>query len=127
MKHPHRNRARSLRRNQTDAELRLWLCLRNRRLAGWKFKRQHPVGRYIADFACVEAQIIVEADGSQHAANADDDARRTAYLESRGWVVLRFWNNDILQRTESVLEVIAAALRTAEIRKSAPSPPHPGG
>ncbi len=91
----------------TDAELRLWRLLRDRRLSGFKFRRQVPVGPYIVDFLCVGAKLIVEADGSQHAESLRDKAR-DAYLESQGWKVLRFWNNEVLQNREGVLETIFA-------------------
>ena len=96
-----------LRRNATDAEHRLWRHLRNRNLGGFKFRRQVTIGPFIADFACVEARLIVEADGGQH--TSESDARRTASLEGQGWKLLRFWNNDILQQTEAVLETILLA------------------
>ena len=105
--------ARALRANQTDAETRLWLRLRDRRLAGAKFRRQAAIGPYIADFACFPARLIVELDGGQHAQDADADAARTAWLEGQGFRVLRFWNNDVLANTEGVLERILEALRDA--------------
>jgi very-short-patch-repair endonuclease len=91
----------------TDSELRLWRLLRDRRLSGFKFRRQVPVGPYIVDFLCVGAKLIVEADGSQHAESLRDNIR-DAYLASRGWKVLRFWNNEVLQNREGVLETIFA-------------------
>jgi len=100
--------ARQLRRNMTDAERRLWYQLRDRRLLGWKFRRQAPIGPYIADFACVEAGLVVEVDGGQH--DPAMDAGRTRFLEARGFTTLRFWNNDVLTRTDAVLEAICAAL-----------------
>ncbi len=102
-------RARELRRDATDAERRLWAALRDRRLRGHRFRRQHPIGDYIVDFACTRHRIIVEADGGQHAGN-DADKRRTAWLESEGWRVLRFWNNDILANTEVVVQTILEKL-----------------
>ena len=90
------NRARELRRNQTDAELRLWGYLRARRLLGAKFRRQVPIGRYIVDFLCKELGLIVEADGGQHTEQEIYDARRTAWLEAQGYTVIRFWNVDIM-------------------------------
>jgi very-short-patch-repair endonuclease len=101
--------ATELRRNTTDAERRLWAALRDRRLAGYKFRRQHPIGPFIVDFACTRHGLIVEADGGQHQEDPCD-ARRTAWLESRGWRVLRFWNNDILANTEGVVSTILEAL-----------------
>jgi primosomal protein N' (replication factor Y) len=97
-----------LRRDATDAERRLWAALRARRLAS-KFRRQHPIGRYVVDLACIEARLVVEADGGQHADSAWDVVR-TRYLERGGWRVIRFWNNDILGNTEGVLLTIMAAL-----------------
>ena len=112
-------RARRLRRDQTDAERRLWLRLRDRRLSGWKFKRQVPIDRYIADFCCSDAHLIIELDGGQHSMNAEADAKRTAVLESCGYLVLRFWNNDVLKNMDGVMEEILATL------SQTPSAPHP--
>ena len=94
----------------TDAERRLWACLRGRRLVGYKFRRQHPLGPFIVDFACIEHRLVIEADGGQHA-DSKADARRTAWLERHGWRVLRFWNPDILKSTEGVQEMILEALK----------------
>jgi very-short-patch-repair endonuclease len=101
--------ARNLRRDATDAERRLWSALRDRRLRGYRFRRQHPIGDFIVDFACTRHRLIVEADGSQHSDNVAD-LRRPAWLESEGWRVLRFWNNDALANTDGVVEVILRAL-----------------
>ncbi len=106
-------RSRALRAASTDAERKLWSLLRGRGLGGFKFRRQFPVGRYVADFACVEAKLIVEADGGQHEANAAHDAERTAFLETGGWRVIRFWNTDILQNIEGVALAILAELELA--------------
>ena len=103
--------ARDLRRLSPDAEFRLWTALRSRHLAGYKFRRQHPIGPFIVDFACTRRRLVIEADGSQHIGNAADDEKRTAWLRRHGWRVLRFWNSDILTNTEGVLESILAALR----------------
>ena len=108
-------RARRLRRDQTEAERVLWQHLRDRRLLGWKFRRQHRVGPYFADFACAEGHLIVELDGSQHLAQRRRDDARTRFLETRGFRVLRFWNDDVLRDTANVLHTIIAAL--------APHPP----
>jgi len=99
-------RSRALRRNQTDAEARLWHHLRDRRLAGCKFRRQVPLGPYFADFACAEKCLIIELDGGQHAELAARDAQRSAYLQQRGFTVLRFWNDQVLRETDAVLEEI---------------------
>jgi len=102
--------AASLRKQMTDAEHRLWHRLRRRQLNGYKFRRQYPVGPFIADFACIDAGLIVEVDGGQHNEERARDEARTRFLESRGFKVLRFWNNDVLQQTDACLEVIASAL-----------------
>jgi very-short-patch-repair endonuclease len=106
-------RSRALRATSTDAERKLWSILGNRRLDGFKFRRQVPIDRYFADFACVEARVIVEADGGQHLTNAAYDAERTAALERAGWHVLRFWNTDILQDIDGVGRDILAELKLA--------------
>ncbi len=98
--------ARQLRKTQTDAERRLWQLLRNRSVAGCKFRRQHPVGPYICDFVCIDRQLVIEVDGGQHATQIVNDETRTAYLESKGFTVVRFWNHEVLTRTEAVLERI---------------------
>jgi very-short-patch-repair endonuclease len=105
-------RARDLRQSATTAEVRLWSALRHRRLAGYRFRRQHPIGPYIVDFACTRHMLIVEADGGQHAENPQDE-RRTKWLEKQGWRVLRFWNNDILANSTGVVETVLRALRGA--------------
>src|SRR5215813_12591253 len=94
--------ARKLRQAQTDAERRMWMLLRDRRLSGFKFRRQHPVGAYIADFCCLEARLIIEIDGGHHASNQDADVARSRVLESAGYRVLRFWNNEVLGNTAGV-------------------------
>ncbi|WP_232019254.1 endonuclease domain-containing protein [Sulfuritortus calidifontis] len=91
--------------------------MRNRQLEGCKFRRQHAIGPYIADFVCLEAALILELDGGQHAAATSEDARRTAYLQRQGFRVLRFWNNEVLGNLAGVLEVIRQALL-----KARPSP-----
>ena len=102
-------RARELRRDATDAERRLWSALRDHRLRGYRFRRQHLIGDFIVDFACTRHRLIIEADGGQHAEN-EADLRRTAWLEVEGWRVLRFWNNDVLANTEGVVQTILAKL-----------------
>ena len=110
--------ARRLRRNQTDVERVLWFRLRDRRLNGLKIKRQVPIDKYVVDFCCAEARLIIELDGGQHATR--DETNRTAVLEAMGYLVLRFWNNDVLQNTEGVLEeILTAANRHPQ------EPPHP--
>jgi len=93
-----------LRKEMTDAERRLWQYLRGGRLEGHKFRRQHPVPPYVIDFCCVEARLAIELDGSQHTEAAD--AARSRYLESQGWRIVRFWDNDVLSNTDAVVEAI---------------------
>jgi very-short-patch-repair endonuclease len=104
--------ARYLRRNMTDAERHLWRRLRMRDLGGYRFRRQRPIGPYVVDFACVERRLIVEVDGGQHGDEAQvaADAQRTADLEARGFRVLRFWNNEVLENLAGVCESIWRAL-----------------
>jgi very-short-patch-repair endonuclease len=104
--------ARKLRRNQTDAELKLWLQLRNRRLGGLKFRRQVLIAGYIADFLCEEAKLIIEVDGGQHA-ESERDPIRTAEINAAGFEVLRFWNNDVFQNIEGVLQRILEVAQLA--------------
>ena len=99
-----------LRQTMPDAEIRLWHQLRNRRLMGHKFRRQHSIGPFIADFACVAARLVIELDGSQHAGAEAADARRTAFLNAQGWTVLRFWNARALTDMDTVLREIVACL-----------------
>lgn len=108
--------ARALRQRMTDAERKLWRALRNRQAADFKFKRQVPLGPYIVDFLCFEAQLIVEADGSQHGEQKVYDQRRTAYLETLGYQVIRFWNYDILTNLDGVLCAIVEAARPCVMR-----------
>ena len=105
-------RARKLRRSMTSAERMLWHELRDRRLCGAKFKRQRPIGNYIVDFVCDEAKLIIEIDGGQHGFDATkaDDFVRTRWLEARGFRVIRFWNPDVLENIEGVLNAISEEL-----------------
>ena len=105
-----RNRARSLRKSFTDAELRLWQLLRSRNLKKFKFRRQHPIGSYTVDFVCLERRLVIEVDGGQHQQQTRYDSKRTAGLESAGYRVLRFWDNDVLMRTDDVMQAIDLAL-----------------
>ena len=111
---------RKLRDNMTDAELRLWHCLRTRQMDGFKFRRQHPFGDYILDFVCLEAMLVIEVDGGQHGEHMERDAARTATLMSAGFRVLRFWNNEIFHDVEAVKDSIWRALHTPP--PSQPSP-----
>jgi very-short-patch-repair endonuclease len=99
--------ARRLRRDATDVERKLWQQLRNRQLGGLKFRRQATVGGHIADFLCAEKRLIVELDGGQHSQEAD--AARTAHLEELGYRVIRFWNNEVNDNLDGVLQAILAA------------------
>ena len=102
--------ARKLRRNMTDAERALWRLLRDRRMQGWRFRRQEPIECYIVDFVCFEARLIVEVDGGQHA-DSESDKRRDARLHAQGFRVLRFWNNDVLSNPDGVCQTLTTALR----------------
>ena len=104
------HRARQLRREATDAERLLWHHLRRRQLEGCKFRRQEVIGPYIVDFLCLEKRLVVELDGGQHMDQVDYDRRRSAFLEEQGYRVLRFWNNQVLEEVEGVLEEIRRAL-----------------
>ncbi|KRE85532.1 DNA-cytosine methyltransferase [Rhodanobacter sp. Soil772] len=108
--------ARRLRNDCTDAERRLWHSLRYRQLAGHKFRRQCPLAGYIADFVCVPARLVVELDGGQHLDALAYDRRRTEALQREGYRVLRFWNDDVLLRTE---DVVAEIFRVLEEKSEA--------
>jgi very-short-patch-repair endonuclease len=103
--------ARRLRRESTDAERRLCLVLRDRRLAGYKFRRQRPIGPYVVDFVSIRYRLIVEVDGSQHA-DSIADARRTAWLERYGWRIIRVWNNEVSGNSDQVAKHILNVLQT---------------
>jgi very-short-patch-repair endonuclease len=116
-----RARAKALRHELTDAERKLWAMLRAHRLQGASFRRQTPIGPYIADFVCHAAKLVIELDGGQHFETTHEarDARRTAFLEANGFRVLRFSNHDILTNRQGVLETIAIAI------EEVPSPRSP--
>jgi very-short-patch-repair endonuclease len=104
-------RSRELRRDSTEAEKRLWAILRNRNLDGWKFRRQVAIDSFIVDFCCIQARLIVELDGGQHAGKQKSyDDERTRELQTRGFRVLRFWNSEVLQKTEGVVQEISRML-----------------
>ncbi len=105
----------------TDAERRLWYYLRHRQIGGSRFRRQAPIGPYIADFVCFEKQLIIELDGGQHAVRKEGDIRRTEWLSSQGFRVIRFWNHQVFEDWDAILEAIAIALTPH------PSPPPQGG
>ncbi len=99
-------KARALRRNQTDVERLLWQKLRNRQILSFKFRRQFPIAPFIVDFCCLELRLIIELDGSQYFEQASYDEERSLYLAQPGFKVIRFWNNEIIENTEAVLEKI---------------------
>lgn len=113
--------ARQLRNDATDAERKLWQQLRGRQLFDFKFRRQYPLAGYIADFACIEAKLVIELDGGQHLKQVEYDAERSHKLAINGYKVLRFWNDDVLLRTELVLEQVCRELQPH------PSPPLQAG
>ena len=114
-------KARELRRNSTEAEKQLWLGIR-KTLPHCKWRRQMPVGPYIVDFACFAERLVIELDGGQHAETAEYDADRTSYLQSQGYRVIRFWNNDVLCNMDGVLARIAAELESSPARSRAAGP-----
>jgi adenine-specific DNA-methyltransferase len=106
----------------TDAEALLWVLLRNRRIAGAKFRRQHPVGRYILDFYCDEKRLGIELDGGQHGEAVEYDQQRDDWLLAQGIRVLRFWNNQMLTEIEAVMEAIYLAVSETNSNKNVPLP-----
>ncbi len=118
-----RERARSLRRDMTDAEKSIWRILRLSQIDGHRFRRQVPLGRYIADFVCHDGRLIIEIDGGQHQVSALQEAERTRFLQDQGYRVLRFWNNEVLSNLEGVRATIAENLRCHPL----PTLPHRGG
>ncbi|WP_246455069.1 endonuclease domain-containing protein [Thermomonas brevis] len=114
-----RRRARELRNNATDAERHLWRHLRLQQMAGFRFRRQVPIAGFIADFLCPRTHLIIELDGGQHVEQANADEARTRALSALGYRVLRYWNDDVLLRTQDVLEDI---LRHANSTPPQPSP-----
>jgi very-short-patch-repair endonuclease len=112
--------ARRLRRDMTDAERALWRLLRDRRMDGWRFRRQEPIDRYIVDFVCFEARLVIEVDGGQHY-ESESDRTRDAYLQSQGFRVLRLWNTDVLGNRDGVYRTIMTALTRCAPIGAAPS------
>ena len=126
-KHPSdaaHERAKALRREMTEAEKKIWQRLRSRQAEGYRFRRQVPFGRFIVDFVCHEAKLIIEIDGGQHDRSSEQEVRRTRFLEGQGYIALRFWNNEALENPDGVHTVIAQ-----ELRRDHPHPtrPHQGG
>lgn len=112
-------KAKALRKDMPPAERKIWARIRNRALGGFRFRRQHTIGPYIADFVCVEARVVIELDGEQHA--FDDgarDARRDAFIQAQDWQILRFWNYDVYGNINGVLEIILEACENAKRRKA---------
>jgi very-short-patch-repair endonuclease len=105
-----RDTARRLRLDQTDAEYRLWSRLRGRQLEGFKFRRQHTIGPFVADFFCLEAKLVIELDGSQHADQLHRDESRSEFIRGAGYAVLRIWNHEVISEIDAVLQRIADAL-----------------
>ena len=110
MKSAKLNHVRALRQNMTDAEIHLWYYLRARRLNGYKFRRQHLIHPYVCDFICLEKKLIIECDGNQHAEENNYDKKRNDFLISKGFRVMRFWNDAVLRETFLVLDMIVEAL-----------------
>lgn len=118
-----RDFARQLRSRMTDAELRLWRELKRKQIGGMRFRRQCPIGPYIVDFVCLSAGVVIEIDGGQHAESVSDAVRDTE-LSSRGFRILRFWNNEVLENIEGVCDMI---VRYADALHPHPDlPPHAG-
>ena len=113
--------ARELRRNGTDVERLFWRALRER-LAPWKFRRQHPIGRRIADFACPAAKLVIELDGGQHGERPIADEQRSNELAQHGYRVIRFWNSEVLESLDGVLETVSHALAAAPTSPSLSAP-----
>ncbi len=112
-----------MRQAPAPAEQRLWYCLRDRRLNGFKFRRQVPVGPYIADFYCAACRLIVELDGDSHAHRHEYDAERTEYLNQDGYVVVRFVNDDVFKHLDAVLESILSGCQARSLTDG--KSPHP--
>jgi very-short-patch-repair endonuclease len=110
--------ARTLRKNLTDAEHKLWRSLRNRRFLEFKFRRQHPIGPYIADFCCVSKKLVIEVDGGQHVVNRGYDEIRSQWLKSLGYRVIRFWNHEVLAKHTDILEKVYQELEQRGTIKS---------
>ena len=121
------SRERQLRKDQTGAEAMLWERLRNRRLQNFKFRRQQRIGPYFADFVCAELQLIIELDGGQHVDQAGYDRARTRFLEAQGYRVLRFWNSDVAERMNEVLDEVLRVLHTPHPAASQPPSPREAG
>jgi len=113
-------KARTLRKNSTDAERLLWKHLRMRQLGAYKFRRQQPIGAFIVDFVCQKAKLIIELDGGQHTGQVEYDEKRSAWLQDHGYRILRFWNHDVLKMPDVVMSKILEQIEAERI------PPHLG-
>ena len=118
-----RDRARALRRNLTDAERSIWQIVRSCQIDGHRFRRQVPLGRYIADYVCHDARLIIEVDGGQHDRSSPQEVERSRFLQDQGYRILRFWNNEVLSNLDGVHATIAEDLR----RHPHPTLPHRWG
>jgi very-short-patch-repair endonuclease len=110
-----RDDARRLRKDMTEAEQRLWYRIRNRQLSDHQFRKQVPLGPYIADFCCLKERLVIELDGGQHAEITEHELKRRAWMEANSYRVLRFWNNEVFENIEGVLETIVRALKAPRI------------
>jgi very-short-patch-repair endonuclease len=115
--------ARELRKNMTDTERLLWSKLRGKQFGGFKFRKQAPIGSFIVDFVCFDRKVVVELDGGQHAVSVEDDKKRSEWLKSQGFRVLRFWNHEFIEDSDMVMEAIWLALQ----RPPTLALPHEGG
>lgn len=107
--------ARRLRQNQTNVEKTLWGFLRDRRFLGFKFRRQHPIGKYVVDFCCLKQKVVIELDGGQHAQRRAYDSARTNDIEKEGFRIVRFWNNQIMENPQGALENLAFLLKSPHL------------
>ncbi len=115
--------ARTLRGNATDTERMLWRKIRDKQIEGHRFRRQRPIGKYIVDFVCLEAKLVFELDGGHHAEQYDGDEIRSQFLKQQGFRVIRFWNNEVIENMDGVLDRIREELhRSVQITPSQPSP-----
>jgi very-short-patch-repair endonuclease len=117
--------ARRLRKESTDAERRLWRELRDRRLSGYKFRRQHPIGPYVVDFVCLEHNLVIEVDGGHHLLQEHADRKRSEHLASLGFRMIRFWNDEVLAQTPAVLDTVLRELTTPHPHPSPSNSPSP--
>jgi very-short-patch-repair endonuclease len=120
-------KARELRRDSSKPERICWELIRAHRLAGIKFRRQHPIGPYFADFVCASRRLVIEIDGEHHAFQVEADACRTAFIESQGWRVLRFWANEVLRNPDGIWAAIEAALNEQPSQPPLLASPPSGG